>query len=101
MLFLKFIHNFTHHLLLLRRIETLNPSSTLMIIENMQSNLPSKSPRRSFVRSVLQRITKKKDTEKQYPAFLDASAIPDMCPEHPDFFIGMHDRNDDSISADK
>jgi hypothetical protein len=68
----------------------------------MQSNPnSSKKSRRSVVRSFLQRITKKKDTEKQYPAFLDESAVPDMCAEHPDFFTGMYDRNDDSVSADK
>lgn len=97
MFFLKFIHNFTNHLLLLRLIEVSNPSPTLIIIENMQSNPSSKSPRRSFVRSFLQRVTKKmeKDTEKQYPDFLNASAIS----EQPDFFIGMHSNND-PIPAD-
>lgn len=62
----------------------------------MQSNASSsKTPRRSIVRSLLQRITKKKDTKD----FLDVSAETEDCQLEDDFF--KFDANDDSSSADK
>ncbi|KAG1813105.1 hypothetical protein EV424DRAFT_1541867 [Suillus variegatus] len=73
---------------------------TLIIIENMQSNASSsKTPRRSIVRSLLQRITKKKDTKDSYPTFLDVSAETENCQLEDDFF--KFDANDDLSSADK
>lgn len=68
----------------------------------MQSNPSSTKPRRSIVRSLLQRITKKKDAEKEYPDFLNVSAETDVSPaEFPEFFASMNDGNDDFVSSDK
>jgi len=66
----------------------------------MQSDASSsKTPRRSIVRSLLQRITKKKDTKDPYPTFLDVSAETENCQLEDDFF--KFDANDDLSSADK
>ncbi|KAG1793505.1 uncharacterized protein HD556DRAFT_1443620 [Suillus plorans] len=94
-------------------------TSKCQTLRNMQSNASSsKTPRRSIVRSLLQRITKKKDTKDPYPSFLDVSLLPvlgyydifnttnrqvsaetEICQLGDDFFA--LDANDDLSSADK
>lgn len=73
--FAEFAFSFTHHLLLLRRIEVSNPSPTLIIIENMQPNPSSETPRLNravvFVHSAFRKITRKKAGKKEDQDFLN------------------------------
>lgn len=73
--FAEFSFSFTHHLLLLRRIEVSNPSPTLIIIKNMQPNPSSETPRLNravvFVHSAFRKITRKKAGKKEDQDFLN------------------------------